>query len=1361
MKTAWSLTVPLSLVILAVTGWSACCVSAEPAISDQDLAFFESKIRPVFVEHCYSCHNSGESAEGGLVLDHREGLQRGGDSGPVVVPGNPAASRLLPILRHEVAGLEMPEGGPKLDRSVLHDVERWIQMGAPDPRDQPPSSAQLAAESSWPETLRRRKQWWSLLPIQSSSLPPPGVSGSHPIDRFIDARLAEQGLQPSPPAETTTLIRRLYVALTGLPPDAKQVAEWTSRINQSPNRKHVLEQLIDDLLDSPHFGERFARHWMDWIRYAESHGSEGDPEIDNAWMYRDYLIRALNADVSYDQLVREHVAGDLLNQPRLNEALGLNESSIGTAHLRMVFHGFAPTDALDEKVRFIDDQINVLSKAFLGLTVSCARCHDHKFDAISQSDYYAWFGIMASCRPGRNVVDTPEIQNRNRDDLAALKERIRQQLIKIWGGSVGAAAKKLIDLDAKPKTELGSLLNRFRTETDDTNSFTGSWMKLIETEQRRLDEFNRFTRSTDRLGWNLADASDAHDWYGHGIGVQHHAAAGTFAMSNDDAILVEGIYPAGVYTHELSTKHPGRFSSPDFDLSNQKSIWVQAIGGGEATLRYVVQDYPRKGTVYPVKTLNDRWSLQSFDVSYWSGDSIHVELATALDAPVLTKDNPRSWFGLRRVFVTDENVTRVPEAVEALVPIIEAAGDDPPANVSELQTLLASVLRGSLDAWEASALSDEQALFLDACLREGVLPNRKDMIAKMETAELNDLVEKYRRLEEAIRTPRRAPGLEETAGRDQELMVRGNHKRLGDPVPRRFLEAIDSQPYQTESSGRLQLADDLLRDDNPLTRRVIVNRIWHHLFGRGIVATPDNFGRLGATPSHPELLDWLAEDFAKQEWSIKKLVRRIVTSAAWQRSSVPMKGVATNDPENIYFAHANVRRLEAEAIRDALLFVSQRLDTQLYGPPVASAAPRRSIYVNVVRNRLDPFLRAFDFPEPFSATGRRDATNVPAQSLALMNDTQIADFAESLATSLIHEAPREDPGERIEKLFLKAFSRRPSPREIDLAKDYVGDAFESAESRRQQRSRLADHTADLQRRIQTLLDLARSGLEKQQSEASRTEQSQLAQPIAAWDFTSGTEDRIGNVDVTLHGDARLNPAGLTVRDGGYALSEPLNQTLAEKTLEVWLQLDNLTQRGGGALSLQSKNGNVFDAIVFAERDPAEWLAGSNYFERTERFGGKKESEAKLRVHVAITYANDGTVSCYRNGEPYGTAYQSNGPQAFPAGESIVGFGVRHLPATGNRTLSGTIIAAQVYSKCLSAGEVAASFRDRVGALHEAEWLKLLTAEQRREVEELRREQSEAVAQLNALPTSGFTDQQQAWTELARAIFLFKEFIYVR
>ncbi|WP_372895491.1 DUF1553 domain-containing protein [Stieleria sp.] len=1356
----------LTFILLLACGFSS--LAKAKTISEAELEFFEAKIRPVLVEHCYPCHNSVDSSEGGLVMDHRDAVLRGGDEGAVVVAGDPGASRLIKVLRHEIEGLEMPEGGPKLDESIVRDFEKWIRIGLPDPREKPPTDEELQASRSWAEKLERRKQWWSFRPIVSNDPPADENDSPHPIDRFINRELESSGLQASPAADGATLVRRLYVTLTGLPPSADQATSWTRRIDDAPDRQAAVEELIDQLLESDQFGPRWARHWMDWIRYAESHGSEGDPRIQNAWHYRDYLIRALNADVPYDQLLREHVAGDLLPEPRINPQLGINESIVGTAHWRMVFHGFAPTDALDEKVRFIDDQINVFSKAFLGLTVSCARCHDHKFDAISQADYYALFGVLASCRPGRQVIDLPSKQELHRETLAELKTQIRESVASQWLVESNVATERLLNSDSKPGKSVGlvNVLQGLRQKVSDGTPFQTAWTETVESQLNHQKMYDEFFTNSASTHWDLGDDDARSRWYSSGVGLEGETAAGQFSMDVDGEAVLSGIYPAGVYTHGLSSKHPGRLTSPDFNLKDGQAICAEVIGAGDASIRYVVQDYPRSGTVYPVTRLNGDWKLERFDLSYWSGDAVHLELATAMDAPLLTSDKPRSWFGVRRVVVTDNDreVSKpVSEAFLALIESDQAAGAADasehvvPADWSQLESLLLASIRRAVVAWKSGSMTDAQAILLDDCMRTGALPNALDRLP-----ELKALVDRYRKLENEIPVPTRVPGLEESEGVDQPLMVRGNHKQLAEPVPRRFLEVIDDRAYQSPISGRAELAEDLLRDDNPLTRRVIVNRIWHHLFGKGIVSTPDNFGRLGNPPSHPELLDWLAIRFAKDGWSIKKLIRLVVTSETWQRSSLPQPGVEKADPENVLLARANVRRLEAEAIRDALLSVSGRLDDRQFGPPVGAAAPRRSIYVRVIRNDLDPFLRTFDFPEPFSSVGRRDVTNVPAQSLAMMNDSQIAGVANDWASRALAEAASDGDRNGIVHMFLDAFGRQPSDQEIAQSETFLDEMRLVVAERTRQRAELQLQINQVESAIDARWQMARERLDDQAETGGQQSTVEVPSPIGRWDFTTGLNDQVGSANVTLKNGARQTEQGLIVTGGGYALTDPIDVPLSQKTLEVWVKLNDLNQRGGGAMTLQSKNGVLFDAIVFAERDRRQWLAGSNSFQRTEPFGGPEESSADRQpVQFAISYDADGQIVGYRNGQPYGKSYRSRGPLAFAPGESIVGFGIRHLPAGGNRLLSGTILQARLYDRALTAEQIAASASNSASFVSEAVLLKQLTEAERNAMQRDRASLEELNRQWKSIPASKLSETGQAWSELARALLSFQEFLYVR
>lgn len=1335
--------------------------------------FFESRVRPVLVEHCYECHNSHETAESDLSLDHRQPFVEDRGDGALIVPGAPSKSRLLAIIRHEVSGLEMPEGRPPLDDQVINDIETWIRDGAIDPRNSPPSQSELQSALSWETAFAKRKQWWSFQPIRKPDPPAPDSLDSknilarshHPIDRFIAAEHAKHGLAAASLAEPTTLVRRLFYTLTGLPPTAKQAKHWSQKI--ADEQPSAYAKLVDELLSSQAFGEHWARHWMDWIRYSESHGSEGDPIIENAWMYRDYLIDALNDDISFDQLVREHIAGDLLNQPRLHPEKGTNQSILGAAHWRMVFHGFAPTDALEERVRFTDDQVNAFSKAFLGLTVSCARCHDHKFDAISQEDYYALYGILSSCRPSRHVIDVPESSREVRVQLRDLKSQIRVSVAKEWSSQIHEISnrlrEKLSRIDqAKPLSNSSLLYPLWKMEEAISRGQPAeqAWPVAESLPEKSANDEDASFR------WDFASDADYETWIASGTGLPDKPnSAGQFAIGADPATAIAGVYPSGVYSHSISDRDPARLTSTDVKLDDDRKVWVQVIGDGDSACRYVVQDYPRSGTVFPVKTLRPTWTWMEFDLSYWKGDSVHLELTTAKDAPLLTKPTERSWFGIRSAMILPADSQPPKDDIEFLRPILK----DPskPSTIEDALQIYRRAIGDTVKAWESEKMTDSKALLLDACLREGLL-SRDDAGLPRSVA----LIERYRGLENKLKTPTRIPGIEDVPGRTQTLYQRGDHKKPDRIVFPRFLSAINPAPYES-ATPRLQLADDVLRDDNPLTRRVIVNRLWHHVFGAGIVTTPDNFGKLGAKPSHPELLDWLATQFTESNGSIKSMIRLMVTSKTWQLSSQIQNQHQAVDPENRLLARANVRRLGAESIRDAMLMVSGKLDPRRGGPPVDGTQPRRSVYVQVIRNRLDPFLRVFDFPEPFAPVGRRNATNVPAQSLIMMNNPFVGGLATQWAKNLDREQNLDDGGmgKSIDQVFWTAFSRPPSESESLAFATHWQQIIERQTLTQEAYERVKETIADLAERRESVLAPVREKLLSEQksrnAESISDAENAATQEhlVADWDFTVDAKDHVGGADVELVGGAARSSEGLAFAPSGspqYAITQPIAQRLEEKTLAAWVRLSNLQQRGGGVLTVQSPDGVVFDSIVFGEQQPGHWLAGSNNFARTQPFQGQSESETDEFVHLAIVYHADGRIEAFRNGELYGKSYQSRGPVKYRKNNWLVTLGLRHLPARPSRTFFGTIRSAQVFNKALdhrqiqslaNAGGQTVRDEDVFAVLGQNEKLFVQTTD--RQLEEQRR----LLKQLESKLVS--TDDPTCASELTRSIFLMTEFIYLR
>lgn len=1311
----------IAVFTLLVTALSAPLGLNAADHSAHEIEFFESKIRPVLAQECYECHNSRDKAKAGLVLDFRDGLLEGGDLGPTLIPGKPDESILMEALRHEY-DLEMPKAGIKLDPPIVADFEKWIAMGAPDPRDTPPTDEELASDTGWDAILETRKNWWSFQPVRNPS-------GENSIDDFIEQKLEAEELEKAPPAQPMTVARRLYFTLTGLPPSPEELDKFSEEAAEDP--ASALDELTETLLASPAFGERWARHWMDWIRYAESHGSEGDPKIDNAHLYRDYLIRALNSDIPYDQLLKEHIAGDLLEKPRYNDELEINESMIATAHWRMVFHGFAPTDALDEKVRFTDDQINVFTKAFQGLTVSCARCHNHKFDAISQADYYALFGIFGSTRPGRKLIDKPETLEQNKEALKELKPTIRESLYADWK-------------DAIAKVTLPGELQKQEKQLE---AFTKTWEADV-ARRKAWEKQNIAAR------WKLSDEGEYDSWFKYGNGLPDKTAtAGEFTLASNRENVIAEILPSGVYSHLLSDKHAARLTSKDFSLDDEYELLVRARGNGGAMVRYVVQNYPRKGTVFKVTELgakNDTaWKWHPFDLSYWKGDEVHIELATAKDAPLLTKNEDRSWFGIREAVLVKkgESASFTAPTLEHLDPLMQEKGET-------LLKRLKSALAKSIEGWKKNSLTDSEALFLEWAIKEGALPNKQAELIK--TA---PLVATYRKLESEIKSPTRVHGLDEWIASNQPLYDRGDHKKPLEEVPRRFLDAIDPTPYEDAQSGRLELADNLLRDDNPFTRRVIVNRVWHHLFGQGIVPTADNFGRMGDQPSHPEMLDALAVKFSDEfDWSLKKLITHLVSTEVFQRSSFPTEQAEEKDPNNLLLSHFTVKRLEAEAVRDALLKVSGMLDASHYGTPVNGNTPRRSVYVNVIRNKMDPFLSVYDAPVPFSATGRRSETNVPAQSLTMLNSAFVINTAGKFASS----TATEDMDLRIRNMWKSALGREISETETTAARGFLSQMEEQGSAINAARSEIQARLKSIQEEQRSILEPARKALEETRT-GQKEEKETEARPFDAighWNFSEGLKDLAGKTDLELVGSARLKEGALLLDGKGYAKSLPLSQSLSAKTLHVRLVLENLNQKGGGAMTVQDMRGGNFDSIVFAEKKNKHWLSGSNNHKRTQIFNGTEEKDAvESAVAITITYAEDGTIRGYRNGVPYGKPYQAGSVQPFVKGQSQLVFGLRHGTGMGsNRVLEGRLFEARLFDRALSEEEVKAMADGATHFISPSRIFKSLTDAQKARVTDLKSELGTVQQQFDEIgqPLS----ENDRWQNLAHSIFNLKEFIYV-
>ncbi|MCH2202465.1 MAG: PSD1 and planctomycete cytochrome C domain-containing protein [Fuerstiella sp.] len=1058
-------------LIVMTASWAAvyCSLSVFAPVGRSDipqgLELFEKRIRPVLIQHCYECHSSAaRELKGGLQLDSRDGIRRGGDTGPAVVPGNVSESLLIEALQHE--SLEMPPDS-RLSDSIISDFVKWIQRGAPDPRDQPPGPDEVA-DLSWQLMLESRRDWWSLADVVEPSVPKSGDHfwSDHPIDRFIQVRHHDAGLMPARDAEPHVMLRRLSLILTGLPPTPMEVTEFESLMAVDPGNGY--EILVEQMLESPHFGERWARHWMDVVRFAETHGYEWNHEIRDAWQYRDYLIRAFNDDIPFNQFVREHIAGDLLESPRINPELHINESVIGTAFWRFGELGHDNCVTFPE-IRYdaLDNQIDTLTKAFQATTVSCARCHDHKFDAVSTRDYYALVGVLESSRQVVQTIDTPDRIRDHVQQLRSLKKEIREQLADEWLRSLSNVDGLILDvlrpgLDTAVQTSAAALAHQLaggEIEMEDPSSvlkrMTGiDTEKAVHTVWRetgaayRKAQFDRaeFNARNFERWWSF-DRENAYGWSAAGLGSHDQLShAGEYVVALTDDSVVATVLPTGIYTHLLSSRLNGTVQSPIMP-GDHKHVSVRFLGGGLSMIRPVVDscalnEYVGGGVEY---LSDDQFQWQTYPTRVDESHRAFLELTTKSDnvrwpdRPGMAGNDeallqsPRSWFGVVDAVVHDCN-----EPPQAELGHLLRLFDAPePKDLSDVVSIFRDVCTDAVAGWKAGITTDEDVRWIHWMLSVELLPN-----SMQRNPDLDRLVRKYRDAERKVPLPRVVAGMaDHGTGFASPLLVRGNPVTPGPLEPRRYLEVVTGtrRPFDSRGSGRLELAELIASAKNPLTARVMVNRVWHHLFGAGLVRTPDDFGRLGERPSHPELLDYLASGFVNNGWSVKRLIRRIVTSRTFRQSSVSTAQSTDVDPENRLLHHFPVRRLEAEAIRDTILAVTGSMNRTQFGPGIQPFRPepkehrklfsgpldgngRRSVYLKITRMEGPRFLELFDMPDQTATRGRRDRTNVPAQALALLNDPFVIEQSEIWGKVL---AAREDVSvvDRINHLFVQSLAR--------------------------------------------------------------------------------------------------------------------------------------------------------------------------------------------------------------------------------------------------------------------------------------------------------------------------------------------------
>ena len=796
------------VVLLAIAFGITLPLLSENALGDDTaagIAFFEKTIRPVLIKECYECHSAKAAKEGdlgsGLQLDTREGIRRGGDTGPAVVPGKIEQSLLLAALRHE-QDLEMPPDGEPLPQSTINDFVKWIEMGAPDPRDGKPVEVSIDFTTA--------RDFWSLKPVQRPVLPKV-IQQDWPrgdLDYFVLARRETKNIQAVRDAPRPVLLRRLFFDLIGLPPTPEELQKFETV---------PIEQVVDYLLASPRFGERWGRHWLDVARYAESNGLARNMVWKHAWRYRDWVIDAINSDVPYNRFVSEQIAGDLLPADTREQR---DKQIIATSFLALGPKSIEETKRELFLMDMIDEQIDVICRGLQGLSVSCARCHDHKFDPVPTADYYSLVGILSSTDT-QYGIGPMGIKGKNDSSLA----------------TIGSDAEKL----AGPAAE---------------------YLLTVQNQTQK-----RNTARSDRY----------------------------------------------------------RVVRKVADLKRQ-----------------------------PAVNKTDQTSKE--------------EEIAKLEADI------KDW---------DERIKQMDEELKTLV-------DNPPP----------------------------QPHF--------------SMGAKDHEKPTNS-----------------------------RIRVRGEYNNHGEIVQRGVLRAIEIDGLSKiaeQESGRLQLAAWLTSEQNPLTARVWVNRVWLHLFGRGLVDTPDDFGVTGSKPSHPLLLDHLAGTFMDQGWSTKELIRTIVLSRTYQMASDVTGNGQELDPDNLLLWHMSLRRMEVEPFRDSLLAVSGKLNLErpsgtgmqphvagiekyefnsgLKVPPEMLTSTHRSIYLPVIRGSLPEMLQLFDFADPNTLIGQRDQTTVPSQSLFLMNSTTIINLSGDTADRLLSHSEL-DNAQKLDLLYELTLSRKPSSAEKATALEFL------------------------------------------------------------------------------------------------------------------------------------------------------------------------------------------------------------------------------------------------------------------------------------------------------------------------------------
>ena len=907
--------------LIAINSFAVSVLAEE--WTPQQLEFFETKIRPVLVKSCYKCHSqqaaNKNELKGGLLLDTRQGLLRGGESGPAVVVGKPDESLLLSSLAYE--SFEMPPTG-KLPLAIIADFRKWISSGMADPR----TTASGEVKETVGIDLAEGRKFWAYQPLQTDL---PSVSWAaaedhrdvgNQIDGFINEKLRAAKLQQGSLASREVLLRRLTFDLTGLPPT---VADQNAFLmDSSPD---AIERVVDGLLARPEFGQRWGRHWLDVVRYAESITLRGFlfPE---AWRYRDYVINSFNEDRPFDQFVRQQISGDLMLADGYRQR---QEHLIATTFLTLGNSNLEDQDKAKLRMDVVDEQLDTIFRGFLGQTIACARCHDHKFDPIPTKDYYALAGIFRNTKTlnHSNVSKWIELPLPQSESVENAARQFKSESLALQQRIAELQGKVNTDQPLKAGSLAGIVLD------DEQAVLTGTWQRSTSTKS--------YIES----------------------GYQHDSNQG----KGDKTALFQT--PAG-----LDGEYEVRFS---FTAGSNRTKTLPVTVSHAAGKTTIIID---QTVVPPIK--NRLISLGRF-----------------------------SFKASERARVLVETTATTGHAIIDAVQFLTVAEADEQVQI-------------------AKGVRDE----------------------KRTAAELKELKSQLEKL--TARQPQRSLVMsvqeEEEIG-DTSIHVRGDVHNLGETAPRGFMQVVPVSTgivFNGKESGRHELGEWLADRDNPLLARVFANRIWHWLFGTGIVRSVDNFGATGELPSHPELLDYLALRLQEEQWSTKSLIREIVLSRTYRLSSAMTEESVEVDPENRLLSRMNRRRLGAECILDAMLHISGDLDRRMGGSEIAAEAKndynyqhssrRRAVYWPVLRNSVAEVMDVFDFANPSMVVGQRDVSASAPQALFMMNSELVMDLAQKTARLSLSDTELDDAFQ-VKKLVQLALGRAATPQEILLFAKFLDD----------------------------------------------------------------------------------------------------------------------------------------------------------------------------------------------------------------------------------------------------------------------------------------------------------------------------------